>query len=60
MHYIHCYDNYSYTTTILLLLFNPLAHAWRQKIAILIWMQFLNDIIKLEYGFKTAQNFYKF
>ena len=29
---------------------------WRQKIAILIRMQFLNDIIKSRHGFKTAQN----
>ena len=32
----------------------------RQKIAILIRMQFLNDIIKSRHGFKTAQNLYKF
>ena len=35
-------------------------HAWRQKIAILIRMQFLNDIIKSKHGFKTAQKFHKF
>ena len=34
--------------------------AWRQKIAILIRMQFLNDIIKSRHGFKTAQKFHKF
>ena len=34
--------------------------AWRQKMAILIRMQFLNDIIKSRHGFKTAQKFYKF
>ena len=34
--------------------------AWRQKIAILISMQFLNDIIKSRHGFKTAQKFHKF
>ena len=34
--------------------------AWRQKIAILIRMQFLNDIIKSRHGFKTAQKFNKF
>ena len=33
---------------------------WRQKIAVLIRMQFLNDIIKLRHGFKTAQKFHKF
>ena len=33
--------------------------AWRQKIAILIRMQFLNDIIKSRHGFKTAQKFHK-
>ena len=33
---------------------------WRQKIAILIQMQFLNDIIKSEHGFKAAQKFHKF
>ena len=31
-----------------------------QKIAILIRMQFLNDIIKSRHGFKTAQKFHKF
>ena len=34
--------------------------AGRQKIAILIRMQFLNDIIKSRHGFKTAQKFRKF
>ena len=34
--------------------------AGRQKIASLILMQFLNDIIKSRYGFKTAQKFHKF
>ena len=34
--------------------------SWRQKIAILIRMQFLNDIIKSRHGFKTAQKFHKF
>ena len=34
--------------------------AWRQKIAILIRMQFLNNIIKSEKDFKTAQKFHKF
>ena len=34
--------------------------AWRQKITILIRMQFLNDIIKPRQGFKTAQKFYEF
>ena len=34
--------------------------SWRQKIAILIWMQFLNDIIKSRHGFKAAQKFHKF
>ena len=34
--------------------------AWRQKIAILIRMQFLNNIIKSEHDFKTAQKFHKF
>ena len=29
--------------------------AWRKKIAILIQMQFLNDIIKSEHGFKVAK-----
>ena len=33
--------------------------AWLQKIAILVWMKFWNDIIKLEHGFKAAQQFYK-
>ena len=32
----------------------------RQKIAILIRMQFLNDIIKSSHGFKAAQKFHKF
>ena len=32
----------------------------RQKIAILIRMQFLNDIIKSRHGFKTAQKIHKF
>ena len=36
------------------------SNAWRQKIAILIRMQFLNHIIKSEHGFKTTQKFYKF
>ena len=35
-------------------------HIGRQKIAILIRMQFLNDIIKPRHGFKTAQKFHKF
>ena len=30
---------------------------WCQKIAILIQMQFLNDLIKLDHGFKAAQKF---
>ena len=34
--------------------------AWRQKIAILFRMQFLNDIIKSRHGFKTAQKIHKF
>ena len=34
--------------------------SWRQKIAILIRMQLLNDIIKSRHGFKTAQKFHKF
>ena len=34
--------------------------AWRQKIAILIWMQFLNDINKSRHGFKTVQKYHKF
>ena len=33
---------------------------WRQEIAILIRMQFLNDIIKSRHGFKTAHKFHKF
>ena len=33
---------------------------WRQKIAILIRMQFLNDIIKSKHGLKAAQKFHKF
>ena len=33
---------------------------WRQKIAMLIRMQFLNDIDKSRHGFKTAQKFHKF
>ena len=33
---------------------------WYQKIAILIQMQFFNDIIKSRHGFKTAQKFHKF
>ena len=28
-----------------------------KKISIIIWMQFLNDIIKSEHGFKAAQKF---
>ena len=32
----------------------------RQKIAILIRMQFLNDIIKSRHGFKTTQKVHKF
>ena len=32
----------------------------RQKITILIRMQFLNHIIKSEHGFKTTQKFHKF
>ena len=32
----------------------------RQKITILIRMQFLNDIIKSRHGFKTVQKFHKF
>ena len=42
---------------------NNLSHiweTWRQKIAILIRMQFLNDIFKSRHGFKTAQKFHKF
>ena len=35
-------------------------HSERQKIAILIRMQFLNDIIKSDYGFKAAQKFQSF
>ena len=31
--------------------------AWRQKIAILIRMKFLNDIIKSRHGFKAAHKF---
>ena len=31
-----------------------------KKIAILIRMQFLNDIIKSRHGFKTAQKFHTF
>ena len=27
--------------------------AWHQKIAILIWMQFLNDVIKSRHGFNV-------
>ena len=38
----------------------PYAYAGCQKIAILIRMHFLNDIIKSRHGFKTAQKFYKF
>ena len=34
--------------------------AARQKIAILIRMQFLNDIIKSKHGFKTTQKVHKF
>ena len=34
--------------------------AWRQKIAILIRRQFLNDIVKPGHGFKAAQKFHKF
>ena len=34
--------------------------SWRQKIVILIRMQFLNDIIKSRHGFKTAQKFHTF
>ena len=33
---------------------------WYQEIAILIWIQFLNDIIKSSHGFKTTQKFHKF
>ena len=33
---------------------------WRQNIAILIRMQFLNDIIKSGHSFKNTQKFYKF
>ena len=35
-------------------------NSWHQKIVILIQMQFLNDIIKSEHGFKVAQNFQSF
>ena len=31
------------------------AKSWHQKIAILFQMQFLNDIIKSELGFKAVQ-----
>ena len=34
--------------------------ARRKKLAIVIRMQFLNDIIKSRHGFKTAQKFHKF
>ena len=34
--------------------------AWRQKMAILIRMQFLNDILKSKHGFKIAQKFLSF
>ena len=34
--------------------------AWHQKIAIVIRMKFLNDIIKSRHGFKTAQKFLGF
>ena len=33
---------------------------WRQKIASLIRMQFLNDNIKSEHGFKAAKQFKSF
>ena len=35
-------------------------HHGHQKIAILIRIQFLNDIIKSRHGFKAAQKFHKF
>ena len=38
----------------------PFHNLWHQKIAILIRMHFLNDIIKSRHGFKTAQKFHKF
>ena len=34
--------------------------AWWQKIAILLGMQFLNDMIKSKHGFKTAEKFQGF
>ena len=42
----------------ILAIFNTKLISWCQKLAIFIWMQFLNDIIKLEHGFKAAQKFY--
>ena len=33
---------------------------WRQKIAILIRMQFLNDVIKSKHDFKIAQKYQSF
>ena len=33
---------------------------WCQKIAIIIQIQFINNIIKSEHDFKAAQKFYKF
>ena len=41
-------------------IFLKIKNSWRQKIAILIRMQILNDIIKSRHGFKTAQKFHKF
>ena len=40
--------------------FNSKVSTWRQKIGILIRIQFLNDIIKLRHGFTAAQKFLKF